>query len=83
MDLRALRERAGLAIYEVASELHCPESSIRNWEKGRTMPRMQVWQVFRLRDLYKCTEAELVQAVEKSMQKGEKNLEREKSDRTA
>ncbi len=28
---------------------------------------MQVWQVFRLRDLYQCTEEELVQAVKESM----------------
>jgi putative transcriptional regulator len=72
MDLRALRERAGLRIFDVAKELDCPESSIRNWEKGRTMPRMQVWQVFRLRDLYQCTEAELVQAIEESMMTQEK-----------
>ncbi|HBY75805.1 MAG TPA: XRE family transcriptional regulator, partial [Cyanobacteria bacterium UBA11148] len=31
------------------------------------MPRLEVWQVFRLRDLYQCTEAELVQAVKESM----------------
>ncbi len=28
---------------------------------------MEVWQVFRLRDLYQCTEEELVQAVKESM----------------
>lgn len=28
---------------------------------------MEVWQVFRLRDLYQCTEAELKQAVKESM----------------
>ncbi len=27
---------------------------------------MEVWQVFRLRDLYQCTEEELVQAAKKS-----------------
>ena len=52
---------------DVSIELECALSSIRNWEKGRTMPRMQVWQVFRLRDLYQCTEAELVEAIEESM----------------
>jgi transcriptional regulator with XRE-family HTH domain len=67
MDLRALRERAGFTAVEVARQLQCSESSIRNWEKGRSTPKMEVWQVFRLRDLYQCTEAELVQAVEKSM----------------
>ncbi|BAY21810.1 XRE family transcriptional regulator [Calothrix sp. NIES-2100] len=67
MDLRALRDRAGLTVLDVAKELDCAESSIRNWEKGRTTPKMEVWQVFRLRDLYQCTEEELVQAVKESM----------------
>lgn len=67
MDLRALRERAGLRISDVAREIKSAESSIRNWEKGRTTPKMEVWQVFRLRDLYQCTEDELVQAVKASM----------------
>jgi DNA-binding transcriptional regulator YiaG len=52
MNLRALRKRAELIIRNVARELKCSESSIRNWEKGRTTPMMEVWQVFRLRDLY-------------------------------
>lgn len=67
MDLRALRERAGLRISDVAREINSAESSIRNWEKGRTTPKMEVWQVFRLRDLYQCTEEELVRAVKESM----------------
>jgi putative transcriptional regulator len=68
MDLRALRKRAGLTIADVSQILECAESSIRNWEKGRTIPKLEVWQVFRMRDLYRCTEAELVLAVRKSMQ---------------
>jgi putative transcriptional regulator len=67
MDLRVLRQRAGFTAVEIASQLQCSESSIRNWEKGRTTPKMEVWQVFRLRDLYQCTEAELEQAVKESM----------------
>jgi len=67
MDLRALRERAGFTAVEVARQLQCSESSIRNWEKGRSTPKMEVWQVFRLRDLYQCTEEELVQAVKESI----------------
>jgi putative transcriptional regulator len=67
MNLRALRKRAGLRISDVSDEVKCSLSSIRNWEKGRTRPMMEVWQVFRLRDLYQCTEEELVQAVKASM----------------
>lgn len=72
MNMRALRKRAGLKISDVAIKLDCALSSIRNWEKGRTMPRMQAWQVFRLRDLYQCTEAELLQAIEESIMTQEK-----------
>lgn len=67
MDLRALRERAGFTAVEIARQLQCSESSVRNWEKGRSTPTLEFWQVFRLRDLYKCTEEELVQAVKESM----------------
>ena len=67
MNLRTLRKRTGLKISDVAIELNCALSSIRNWEKGRTTPKMEVWQVFRLRNLYQCTEEELVQAVKESM----------------
>ncbi|WP_235526421.1 helix-turn-helix domain-containing protein [Nostoc piscinale] len=45
MDLRALRQRVGLRSRDVAIELDCALSSIRNWEKGRTTPKMKVWQV--------------------------------------
>lgn len=70
MDMRALRERAGLKLFEVATELKCAESSIRNWEKGRTTPKLEIWQAFHLRDLYNCSEAELEQAVKESLAKG-------------
>lgn len=70
MDLRELRQRVGLSIVDVSRILLCSEGSIRNWEKGRTMPRMELWQVFKLRDVYQCTEEELIQAVKESMQKG-------------
>lgn len=68
MNLRALRKRKELRICDVSDDLKCSESSIRNWEKGRTTPKMEIWQVFRLRDLYQCTELELVQAAKESMQ---------------
>lgn len=70
-DLGNLRNKAGLRILDVSKQLKCSESSIRNWEKGRTRPKLEVWQVFRLRDLYQCSEAELEQAVEASMRLGQ------------
>ena len=74
IDLRMLRQRAGLRIIDVAELLKCSQSSIRNWEKGRTTPKLEIWQVFYLRDLYQCTEVELKQAVIKSMGLGEKKV---------
>lgn len=67
MNLRALRKRTALRISDVSDEIKCSQSSVRNWEKGRTTPTLEFWQVFRLRDLYQCTEEELVQAVKESM----------------
>lgn len=52
---------------DVASALRCSESSVRNWETGRTTPRLEVWQVFRLLEIYQCTPKELEQAVHNSM----------------
>lgn len=65
--MRDLREKAGLKILDVAHELKCAESSIRNWEKGRTTPKLEVWQVFRLKTLYNCSESELELAAKNSM----------------
>lgn len=72
--MRVLRERSGLKIFEVATQLKCAESSVRNWEKGRTTPKLEIWQVFRLRDLYHCTEEELEQAVKESLVKGSERV---------
>ncbi|WP_413163640.1 DUF4351 domain-containing protein [Capilliphycus salinus ALCB114379] len=74
IDLRTLRKRSGLRIVDVAELLKCSQSSIRNWEKGRTTPKLEIWQVFYLRDLYRCSEAELKQAVIKSMRSREKKV---------
>jgi DNA-binding transcriptional regulator YiaG len=37
MNLRALRKRTGLRISDVAIELDCALSSIRNWKKGELL----------------------------------------------
>lgn len=71
MDLRALREKAGLRTTDVAYLLKCAESSVRNWETGRSTPKLEVWQVFRLLEIYNCTREELEQAVQESTRVGE------------
>ncbi|MEO1372722.1 MAG: helix-turn-helix transcriptional regulator [Cyanobacteria bacterium J06635_10] len=67
MDMQVLRERAGLSRAEVAFRLAISETSVRNWEAGRTEPTMtpkKYWDALRL---FKCTPEELAQASEKSI----------------
>lgn len=67
MDMQVLRERAGLSRAEVAFRLAISETSVRNWEAGRTEPTMtpkKYWDTLRL---FKCTPEELAEASEKSI----------------
>lgn len=67
MDMQVLRERAGLSRAEVAFRLAISETSVRNWEAGRTEPTMtpkKYWDALRL---FKCTPEELAGASEKSI----------------
>lgn len=69
MDMRGLRERAGLSTIEVAFRLGVAESTVRNWERGRTAPRMSLQQFIKLVRLYQCTIDELEEAVQESMRR--------------
>jgi len=61
MDLKQLRERKKLRIIDVAVALGAAESSIRNWEHGRSVPRLE--QARQLLKLYDCTFDELCDAI--------------------
>ncbi|MBW4570612.1 MAG: helix-turn-helix transcriptional regulator [Tolypothrix carrinoi HA7290-LM1] len=69
MDMRQLREKLNLRTVDVASIVGVGESSVRNWEKGRTIPKLRVDQTAALCRLYKCSIEELEQAVNESMAK--------------
>lgn len=73
MDMRYLRERAKLRAVDVASLIGVGESSVRNWEKGRTDPRLTINQVLKLCEIYQCSLSELDQASKISMGKMERN----------
>lgn len=62
MNLKNLRHRANLGTYQVAQELRVAESSVRNWETGRTTPKMRIDQFYHLCELYGCSFDELHQA---------------------
>lgn len=67
MDMQALRKRAGLSRIEVAFRLAISETSVRNWEAGRTPPTMTVQKYLEALRLFKCTPEELANASNKSM----------------
>ncbi len=69
MDMKQLRERLKLRTVDVASRIGVGESSVRNWEKGRTIPKLRIDQIGELLRLYQCSFEELEEAVKESIAK--------------
>lgn len=65
--MKELREKAKLRTVDVAYHLGIAESTIRNWEHGRTVPKMRIDQFGELLRLYSCSFEELENAVKQSM----------------
>lgn len=70
MDMKELRERAGLGAEEAAFRVGVAHSTIRNWESGKTEPSLGVTKTSELLQLYQCTFEELEQAVRETKAKG-------------
>ena len=64
--MKELRHRAGLRAEDVAVKLGIAVSTVRNWEQGRTVPKMRVDQFALLCKLYKCSIEELDRATRES-----------------
>ena len=64
--MKALRQQIGLSTGKVAKELDIAESTVRNWEKGRSSPRLEVSKMVQLCELYQVTIQELRDAVNES-----------------
>lgn len=60
--MKELRQRAGLRAEDVAVKLGIAMSTVRNWEQGRTIPKMRVDQFALLCQLYQCSIEELNKA---------------------
>jgi putative transcriptional regulator len=75
MDMKQLRLKVKLRTVDVASRVGIAESSVRNWEKGRTIPKLTIDKVAVLCELYQCSITELAQAAQKSILKADANLD--------
>ncbi|MGL5922157.1 helix-turn-helix transcriptional regulator [Chroococcidiopsis sp.] len=58
-----LRKKSGLKAEQVAVELDIAMSTVRNWEQGKTIPKLRIDQFVKLCQLYDCTLEELYKAV--------------------
>ncbi len=67
MNMKQFREKVGLRTIDVAYYLDIAESTVRNWEYGRTMPRLRADQFAQLCNLYKCSIDELAKASQESL----------------
>ena len=72
VDMKQLRERAGLSPEAVAVALQVAVSTVRNWESGHSEPRPGVISLPRYLEVYKCSLGELVEAAQESKQKPKK-----------
>ena len=67
VTMKLLRVNAGLTAQQVANELGVAESTVRNWDHGRTEPLLKLGQVQTLAQLYKCSLDDLIAAVNNTM----------------
>jgi putative transcriptional regulator len=66
MDLKQLRKSKKLRTVDVASIVGVGESTVRNWEKGRTIPTLDIYQTSKILELYSISFEEFKSAVDKS-----------------
>jgi putative transcriptional regulator len=66
MDMKELRERAGLRTVDVASRMGIAESTVRNWDIGRHSPRVPIEDVPLLVKVYQASLDEIIAASKES-----------------
>ncbi|MFS0520025.1 helix-turn-helix domain-containing protein [Nostoc sp. UIC 10607] len=69
MDMKELREKAGLRTVDVASKLGIAESTVRNWDIGRHTPRLPIEDIPIFLEVYQCTLEEVIEAAKESKRK--------------
>jgi transcriptional regulator with XRE-family HTH domain len=66
MTLKQMRRKAGLRAEEVAAYIGVSYTTIRNWEQGRTIPTLNIFQIEKLLDIYSTSLDEFVATVKAS-----------------
>ena len=64
--MKQLRERVNLKTADVASRVGVADSSVRNWEAGRTIPKLRLDQFAVLCEIYGVSIKELAQSAKES-----------------
>ena len=77
MNMKQLRLRVKLRTVDIASRIGVAESSVRNWEKGRTIPTLSIDKTAALCLLYQCSIAELDLAVRESIARADRDVDLE------
>ena len=77
MNMKQLRLRVKLRTVDTASRIGVAESSVRNWEKGRTIPTLSIDKTAALCLLYQCSIAELDLAVRESIARADRDVDLE------
>lgn len=62
--LREIRERQGLTVQAVAVRLQVSETTVRNWEKGRSTPRLGSGILIKIANVLGCSCEELLAAID-------------------
>ena len=77
MNMKQLRLKIKLRTVDIASRIGVAESSVRNWEKGRTIPTLSIDKTAALCLLYQCSIAELDLAVRESIARADRDVDLE------
>ena len=67
LDLRSLRQKAGLTVNDVARKLGKSRATICNWESGYSIPSLTFKRVYELCKLYRCSIKDLADASEQTI----------------
>jgi transcriptional regulator with XRE-family HTH domain len=66
MNLKQLREKAGLSPEAMSATLEVAYSSLMNWESGKTEPTMGVTKIPQVLAAYQCSLDEFLEAVKET-----------------